>query len=238
MTIVDTLAAQPLYNLDSSNPFTPFGSTPLIPFNGQLYYCAVNTVAVVPLFPNTNGQTAVIAFTFSSSAPAIAIATLSNGRTLTLLPLAAGNSNLSLTATDTNGNAAQTTLAVTVIPDPFLAYLTAAGVPPAQRAPTADPDADGIPNLLEYALGGDPLSPGATDIPVCGLNGGNLTLTYKRATSDIAYAVQTTTNLTTPSSWTTANVTQGTPATDGLTTATIPLGGPARFLRLRVALTP
>ena len=121
----------------------------------------------------------------------------------------------------------------------FETFMLAAGVPLDQRAPTADPDGDGTSNLLEFALGLAPLTPDTDGLPLLALINGDLSLTYIRARpADIIYSVQTTTNLATPSSWTTANVTQGTPATDGLTTATIPLGGPARFLRLRVALTP
>ncbi|MEY4487544.1 MAG: hypothetical protein RIQ79_52, partial [Verrucomicrobiota bacterium] len=122
---------------------------------------------------------------------------------------------------------------------PFVAYLIAAGVPSDQRAATDDPDADGVVNLLEFALGLDPMSPSGTGIPACVLIGGDLTLTYTRAQpASVTYLVETTTDLTTPASWTATGVTQGTPDGLGLTTATIPYATGPRYLRLSVALNP
>ncbi len=61
----------------------------------------------------------------------------------------------------------------------------------ADTADTADPDGDGIPNLLEYALAIDPLSASGTDIPVCALtpSGTALQLTFFRARLDLTYEV-------------------------------------------------
>jgi endonuclease/exonuclease/phosphatase family metal-dependent hydrolase len=62
--------------------------------------------------------------------------------------------------------------------------------------PTADPDGDGIPNLLEYALDLNPLQPSAAGLPTVGqiASGGNeyLTLTYTKviAATDITYLQQ------------------------------------------------
>jgi hypothetical protein len=123
-------------------------------------------------------------------------------------------------------------------PSPFLAFLAAAGVPSNQRAATDDPDADGIVNLLEFALGLAPMTPDSTGLPTISSNAGDLTLTYTRAQpSAVTYSVQTTTDLTTPASWTATGVTQGTPDANGLTTASVPLDDP-RFLRLGVTLNP
>ncbi len=103
--------------------------------------------------------------------------------------------------------------------------------------PASDPDGDGIPNLLEYALALDPLAAGSAGLPIATVAGGNLTLTYKRARAGLTYTVQTTTDLA-AGSWTATGVTQGTPAGDGTTTASIPLGPPLRFLRLHVTVAP
>jgi len=112
-------------------------------------------------------------------------------------------------------------------------------VPANKRAATDDPDADGIVNLLEYALGLSPTTPSTTGLPAAQVAAGNLTFTYKRAVATgLTYVVQTTTDLTTPASWTTTGVTQGTPDVNGTTTATIPYSTGPRFLRLSVALNP
>ncbi|OYV04357.1 MAG: hypothetical protein CFE26_17325, partial [Verrucomicrobiales bacterium VVV1] len=123
-------------------------------------------------------------------------------------------------------------------PTAFVAYLIAANVPANQRGANDDPDAAGVSNLLEFALGGVPLVPDSAILPVAELVAGNLTLTYTRAQpSAFTYSVQTTTDLTT-NSWTATGVTQGTPDVNGVTTASIPYGAGSAFLRLRVTLNP
>ncbi|MEY4487663.1 MAG: hypothetical protein RIQ79_171 [Verrucomicrobiota bacterium] len=118
-------------------------------------------------------------------------------------------------------------------------YWPDAADPTVDGRPDADPDADGIVNLLEFALGGNPMGPGGTGIPACVQNAGDLTLTYVRAQpASVTYLVETTTDLTTPASWTATGVTQGTPDVNGLTTATIPYATGPRFLRLSVTPTP
>ncbi len=56
----------------------------------------------------------------------------------------------------------------------------------------ADPDADGLPNLLEYALGGDPLDPLSAPVPACELPvGAALTLSFERvADPALVYTVE------------------------------------------------
>ena len=134
-------------------------------------------------------------------------------------------------------------LRVTLVPNPasvFATFLTTEGVPADQRTATADPDADGIANLLEFALGGKPmLADAATTRPTVSATASTLSLTYKRARpAEILYSVQTTNDLTGTPAWTTDGVSQGTPAADGTTTATIPLSAVLRFLRLNVSLAP
>ena len=122
---------------------------------------------------------------------------------------------------------------------PFVTYLSNAGVPSNQRGATDDPDADSVPNLLEFALGLNPTIADPSGLPVATQVGSLFTLTYDRTEpSAVAYEVQTSTDLTNPSSWTATGVTQGTPAANGVTAATVPVGTGPRFLRLRVTLVP
>jgi hypothetical protein len=57
---------------------------------------------------------------------------------------------------------------------------------------TADPDQDGIPNLLEYALGLDPRQADVGGLPTAGMQDGYLTLTYhqNKEATDINYVVE------------------------------------------------
>jgi hypothetical protein len=129
-------------------------------------------------------------------------------------------------------------------PVPLTAFLVDAGVPANQRASTDDPDEDGIPNELEFVLGGSPLSadtnilPTATPAP----GGTSLIFTYRRkiAAAAIPQTVQYTTNLS--SAWTAAvhgvdGVTIVTASLDAQTeqvTTTVPTTGGKVFARLSV----
>ncbi len=63
---------------------------------------------------------------------------------------------------------------------------------PAVAGTDADPDADGISNLLEYALGGNPLLNSQSPQPVKSVAGGRLAITFTRtlANTDITMIVQ------------------------------------------------
>ncbi|MBC8040807.1 MAG: hypothetical protein H7Y06_09710 [Opitutaceae bacterium] len=108
---------------------------------------------------------------------------------------------------------------------------------------SADPDADGISNLLEYALGTEPKSPNtSTRLPTPAIDNARLTLTYTRptTTTDLSYTLEWSDNLST---WHTGpeftelisstdngngTITVFTRAVSSLSTA------PRQFLRLRV----
>ena len=117
-------------------------------------------------------------------------------------------------------------------------YLAAGNVPPADRLAHLDLDRDGLANLLEFALGGNPLLSDPQKLPGIRLENGVLTFTYTRAqVASVVYTVTTSADFTLP--WSISGVTQGTPGVNGLTTATLSLAsGPSAFLRLEVSLAP
>ena len=122
-------------------------------------------------------------------------------------------------------------------------------------ADDADPEGDGLRNLAEYGLGGDPLVPDRAPVPQGGAVNGFLALTFTRnpANTDISLTVQATADLEGP--WTdlaqSVNGGEMTPVVAGAVvqesgTGAIryvevrdifPLGDPARprrFMRLRI----
>lgn len=106
------------------------------------------------------------------------------------------------------------------------------------ESPGADPDDDGYANLLEYALGLDPLRADVMATPLT-VEGTQLTLTYSRPAEvlDVSYAVEWSDTLV-PATWSAVGVTQWVAADDGTTRviqATLPRGQAGqRFVRLRV----
>ena len=124
--------------------------------------------------------------------------------------------------------------------------LTAGG----NDGPAQDPDHDGIANVLEYVLGGKPMSASPAILPTAGNSGASLIFTYNRSDDskfDSTQMIEYGNNL---SGWTAVNVPaasstvgglafaidEGTPATNPDTVVvTIPNdGNPKFFVRLKV----
>ncbi len=111
-------------------------------------------------------------------------------------------------------------------------------------ADSADPDGDGLNNLLEYALGTAPNSSGVMPA-VLALNGVNLEYTYTRSTAakdnGVTYQIEWSDTLE-AGSWSTETVSQQITSTQGAletVKASVPAGaGGKRFLRLRVGAAP
>ena len=97
----------------------------------------------------------------------------------------------------------------------------------------ADPDGDGLVNFLEYALGANPALPDATTrSPTLTSSGGNLRFTYRKAASELSYAVEQSSTLS-PGSW--SNVTAPETANgDGTFFRLVPIPTGPLFLRLKV----
>lgn len=103
----------------------------------------------------------------------------------------------------------------------------------------ADPDRDGVSNLIEYSLGMNPMTAAQTGLPIpqiTNIPAPGITLTYRRNRTDVTYRVERSTDLSSSGSWTTAGVDQGVPGPDGTTTAFVPKDLPAGFLRIRCSV--
>lgn len=106
---------------------------------------------------------------------------------------------------------------------------------PAIAGDLADPDGDGHPNFLEYALATDPRA--AADTPpalVARAEPGLLALDYPAPRPELLYSVETSADLV---NWSTVGVTDAEAPLPPLRTATVPRGedqGARVFLRLRV----
>jgi rhamnogalacturonan endolyase len=106
--------------------------------------------------------------------------------------------------------------------------------------PLADPDGDGVVNLLEYALGGDPLTIDTSIAPASALHAqtGALTLDFTRVPDpSLTYEVEATDSLAAPAVWTLIWSSTGTANTAGPVTVSDTVAAtsrPSRFLRLKV----
>lgn len=105
-------------------------------------------------------------------------------------------------------------------------------------ANSSDPDADGRPNLLEYALGTNPTNAVSHADPVVTVVGDRLVLTFDRiADGSLAYTVEGTDSLT-PPVWTAVWTSTGSDNTAGPVAVQDVVrisARPTRFLRLAVS---
>ncbi len=94
----------------------------------------------------------------------------------------------------------------------------------------ADADNDGVPNILEYALLGDPTRPHTAQLPILLPAGNTLTFKFLRARSDINYIVEQSSDLKT---WTDISTNAGTVGQE--VEISVPFNGGSKFLRLKVS---
>lgn len=102
--------------------------------------------------------------------------------------------------------------------------------------PAADPDKDGIPNLLEAAFGTSPLTPGAIPWEFAGMNGDQFVVQWRESTRNPGVRIQPEFSLGLDE-WTTSGMTltrvSETTATRLLQTTVSTTGRPVNFVRLR-----
>lgn len=222
------------------------------PTNGTTYSTSVNpltfsgtasdNVAITQMTCTNNGVAA--------SAPSLVSGTWNVPGGVTLV---SGPNIVSVTAKDAAGNLSTISLTVNYTPGSYSLWKTAKfganASNPAIAGDTVDYDGDGIPNLMEYALNGDPTVASTTILPAVGQSSGALQFSFTRiAPTDVTYIVEASNDLVTwtplatlasgGSSWTgsaTVNET-GTGSTRSVTvTDTTQISSVAhRYLRLRV----
>jgi len=100
--------------------------------------------------------------------------------------------------------------------------------------PGADPDHNGLSNLVEYAYGVVPYSGVIQGLPTGHFTGENLTMDYNPMRNDIAYQPEWSTDLAT---WYTSGITIS--PTGSSKTASVPMGSdPRKFMRVNLILIP
>jgi hypothetical protein len=132
-----------------------------------------------------------------------------------------------------------TSAATLAVSDSFSAWSARKGV----AGSSGDPDFDGLPNLVEYALGSDPQTKTPSASPVVAPDGDYLTLTYTKVKNspDITCAAQVASSLAGAWDSSAASVDQLWQVIDNGSTETItardkaPLSAsPTRFMRLKI----
>lgn len=112
----------------------------------------------------------------------------------------------------------------------FSSWIAGFGLDLADQGPTEDPDQDGIPNLVEYALAGR--NPALADGPAGSFANGLLSFAKREDASGISYVIEESDDLGVTDPWTAVTPTTDT-ATE-ITWAMLPADRAKRFARLSV----
>jgi hypothetical protein len=96
----------------------------------------------------------------------------------------------------------------------------------------SDPDGDGVSLLMAYALNLDPRKNLASSLPKPMVAGNTLSLSYHAGSEGVSYRVEASADL---QNWSTAGVTLSTPGANGDVTASLPISGPRKFMRVVAA---
>jgi len=113
---------------------------------------------------------------------------------------------------------------------PFAAWLLSKGLP-ANMDIQSDSNGDGVKLLMARALNLDPHRNLSGEMPQPVIAGNQMSLSFYAAAAGITYRVKTSENLT---DWTT-EVPRSEPDANQISTATVNISGPARYMRLEVS---
>ncbi len=138
----------------AGQPRGPFADWPMNAASAPSSMNIANVVTITSVTPLPVLSHAITA----NTNPSVMTAAISGG-TMVITPLALGQSTITVRATDLDGNHVSQTFTVTSVSASAFWRLTHFGSTNAtgDAAPDADPNHNGISNLLEYALGGDPV---------------------------------------------------------------------------------
>jgi hypothetical protein len=186
--------------------------------------------------------------TYSKTSGPAWLTVASNGAVSGTPPTSAqGTNNFVVSVADGSGGTDTATLQINVVAAPFELWKQE-NFTPAQLAQPGvageldDPDRDGTPNLLEYALGMNQNVASSSGLPVGGIHGGYLTLSFNRqkAATDITYQVEAVGNMNSSwvEIWNSFNLPYGggeNPSDLVTVQDTVPVSdAPKRFMRLKV----
>ena len=152
--------------------------------------------------------------TYDGSPKAVAVSTSPSGLSCTVtyggsatVPSAVGTYTVNVTVSDANyQGSASGTLSINAPPGPTFASTFGS------TTPTSDNDGDGVPALIEYALGGSTNSNDLNLLPTAVLTGSSLSITAMVRTNDTNLLIypQATYDLTSSNNWTSSGFTTNT----------------------------
>ncbi len=194
MTVVDEISAIPRYNATSAHP--DWSTLPL----------TAGVLTRANFIESSASEISALSYGVTVANSVLVTAVITNG-SLQLTPATdqSGTTTVTVTATDLDGASHPSTFTVTVL-DTLAAWSGAyTFAQPVDSGAEADPDADGLANLLEFAFGGEPLQA----LSVAGAprpeQTGGVTF-YHRTQAALDYEVFTSTDLQTWSRlWQTAD---------------------------------
>ena len=194
MTVADEIAAVPTYN--ETRYEAAWTNLPL----------TANVVTRANFVETSAALISALSYEATVANPELVSAAIVNGG-LQLTPAAnqTGTTTVTVTATDLEGASCQATFTVTVL-ETFATWSGAYAFSLSDHASeNADPDGDGLPNLLEFAFGGEPLQSTAV-VGAPTLEPAEGVTFYHRMNAALDYEVQTSTDLKTWSRvWITAD---------------------------------
>lgn len=119
MTVVDALAAVPVYNASSQLGSADFASLPLLNNSLTTDNLVLTNIRKMSTYPDASATPSTLQFTVSSSNTAVVAANVA-GSTLMLKPAAAGTANITVRATNLSSKFTESTFAVTVAASPLV----------------------------------------------------------------------------------------------------------------------